>query len=29
MANAVKMAQGCPVLQGGAKVMVFETFNAM
>ena len=29
MADAVKMAQGCPVLMGGAKVMVFETFNVM
>ena len=26
---AVEMAKGCPVLQGGAKVSVFETFNAM
>jgi hypothetical protein len=26
---AVKLAQGCPVLAGGAKVMVYETFNAM
>jgi hypothetical protein len=26
---AVKMAQGCPVLQGGAKISVYETFNAM
>ncbi len=29
MDEAVKMAKGCPVLMGGAKVMVFETFNAM
>ena len=29
MAEAVKMAQGCPVLMGGAKIMVFETFNVM
>jgi hypothetical protein len=29
MDEAVKMAEGCPVLLGGAKVMVFETFNAM
>src|SRR5690242_8356331 len=29
MADAVKMVEGCPVLLGGAKVMVFETFNAM
>ena len=29
MDEAVKMAQGCPVLMGGAKVMVFETFNVM
>jgi len=27
--EAVKMAKGCPVLKGGAAVMVFETFNAM
>jgi hypothetical protein len=26
---AVKLAQGCPVLQGGAKITVLETFNAM
>jgi hypothetical protein len=26
---AVKMAKGCPVLQGGAKVSVYETFKAM
>ncbi len=26
---AVALAKGCPVLQGGAKVMVYETFNAM
>ncbi len=26
---AVAMAKGCPVLKGGAKVSVFETFNAM
>jgi hypothetical protein len=29
LAAAVEMAKGCPVLQGGAKVSVFETFNAM
>jgi hypothetical protein len=29
MEAAVKMAEGCPVLKGGAKVMVLETFNAM
>lgn len=29
MDAAVKMARGCPVLQGGAKISVFETFNAM
>jgi hypothetical protein len=27
--EAVGMAKGCPVLKGGAAVMVFETFNAM
>lgn len=27
--EAVGMAKGCPVLKGGAEVMVFETFNAM
>jgi hypothetical protein len=27
--EAVGMAKGCPVLKGGADVMVFETFNAM
>jgi hypothetical protein len=26
---AVKMAKGCPVLQGGAQISVFETFPAM
>lgn len=26
---AVEMAKGCPVLQGGAKIMVYETFQAM
>ena len=26
---AVKMAQGCPILQGGGSVQVCETFNAM
>ena len=25
---AVAMAKGCPVLRGGAKISVFETFNA-
>jgi hypothetical protein len=27
--EAAGMAKGCPVLKGGAEVMVFETFNAM
>jgi hypothetical protein len=27
--HAVKLAKGCPVLQGGASVEVAETFNAM
>ncbi len=27
--EATEKAKGCPVLGGGAKVMVFETFNAM
>ncbi len=26
---AVALAKGCPVLQGGAKIMVYETFNVM
>lgn len=26
---AVKLAKGCPVLQGGGKVSVYETFQAM
>jgi len=26
---AVTLAQGCPVLQGGASIQVVETFNAM
>lgn len=26
---AVKMAQGCPVFQGGAKISVYETFAVM
>ena len=26
---AVKMAQGCPVLQGGAEISVFESFDVM
>jgi hypothetical protein len=26
---AVKMAKGCPVLQGGAKISIFETFHVM
>jgi len=25
--EAVKMAQGCPVLAGGAEISVFETFE--
>jgi hypothetical protein len=27
--EAVGLAKGCPVLKGGAEIMVFETFNAM
>jgi hypothetical protein len=27
--EATQMAKGCPVLKGGAELMVFETFNAM
>ena len=27
--KAVKMAQSCPVLQGGADISVFETFEVM
>jgi len=27
--DATETAKGCPVLEGGAKVMVFETFPAM
>jgi len=27
--KAAKMAQGCPVLQGGASISVFETFEVM
>jgi hypothetical protein len=27
--SAVALAKGCPVLKGGATIMVFETFNAM
>jgi hypothetical protein len=27
--EAVAMARGCPVLQGGAKIVVLETFNVM
>ena len=27
--EAVGLAKGCPVLKGGAEVMVFETFNVM
>jgi hypothetical protein len=27
--NAVKMAQSCPVLQGGAEISVFESFEVM
>jgi hypothetical protein len=26
---AIKLARGCPVLQGGASIEVCETFNAM
>jgi hypothetical protein len=26
---AVALAKGCPVLKGGARISVFETFNAM
>ena len=29
LAAAVEMAKGCPVLMGGAKISVYETFNAM
>ena len=27
--DAAKLASGCPVLQGGAKISVVETFNVM
>ena len=27
--EAVKMAQGCPMLQGGGDISVFETFDVM
>ena len=27
--QAAKFAETCPVLQGGAQVMVFETFDVM
>jgi hypothetical protein len=27
--EAVKMAQGCPLLKGGGEISVYETFNAM
>jgi len=27
--SAVQMAKSCPVLQGGAKISVFETFHVM
>jgi hypothetical protein len=27
--EATKLAGGCPVLLGGAQVMVFESFNVM
>lgn len=26
---ATELAKGCPVLKGGAKIMVYETFNVM
>lgn len=26
---AVEMAKGCPVLQGGAQISVYETFEVM
>lgn len=29
LADAVEKAKGCPVLSGGAKVTVYETFEAM
>jgi len=29
LAAAVKLAQGCPVLEGGASIEVCETFEAM
>lgn len=27
--EALKLAQGCPVLKGGSSITVFETFNVM
>jgi hypothetical protein len=27
--EAVEMSRGCPVLQGGAQISVFETFSVM
>jgi hypothetical protein len=27
--QAAKMAQSCPVLQGGAAISIFETFDVM
>jgi hypothetical protein len=27
--KAAQMAKGCPVLQGGAEISIFETFNVM
>src|ERR1700730_19060142 len=29
LADATEKGKGCPVLEGGAKVMVYETFPAM
>lgn len=29
MNTAVDMAKGCPVLQGGATITVYETFSVM
>ena len=29
MDEALRIAQGCPVLKGGAHITVYETFNAM
>lgn len=29
LTDAVELAKGCPVLQGGAKITVYETFEVM